>query len=146
MHRKLGPEHHGWRCAHHERQLLAHHYLSGLGHVLYLHSEVTENRWRIYSDNIAMARWLQLTVQAMLNAATTDRTIPVTEAQFSKSGDPRYFWIEHVVARDEDISLTWYDIDEPLLIHTQPHADPGAWCPSVAKQHQSDGSGVAGAA
>ena len=98
---------------------------AGPGHVLYLNSELTENRWRIYSDNIAMARWLQSTVQGMLNAETGDRTIKVTEAQFSKSGDPRYFWTERVSARDEEISLTWYDIGEPLLIHTQPNADPG---------------------
>ncbi len=98
---------------------------AGPGHVLYLQSELTENRWRIYSDNIAMARWLQLTVQGMLNAETADQAIPVTDAQFSKSGDPRYFWTEHVVARNEEISLTWYDIGEPLLIHTQPNQDPG---------------------
>jgi hypothetical protein len=98
---------------------------AGPGHVLYLQSEVTENRWRIYSDNIAMARWLQSTVQGMLNAQTADPAIPVIEAQFSKSGDPRYFWSERLVARDEEISLTWYDIGEPLLIHTQPHAEPG---------------------
>jgi hypothetical protein len=98
---------------------------AGPGHVLYLQSEVTENRWRIYSDNIAMARWLQSTVQGMLNAQTADQSIPVTEAQFSKSGDPRYFWTERLVARDEEISLTWYDIGEPLLLHTQPNAEPG---------------------
>jgi hypothetical protein len=97
---------------------------AGPGHVLYLQSELTENRWRIYSDNIAMARWLQSTVQGMLNAETADPAIPVTEAQFSKSGDPRYFWTETVTARGEDIALTWYDIGEPLLIHTQPNADP----------------------
>jgi hypothetical protein len=98
---------------------------AGPGHVLYLQSELTENRWRIYSDNIAMARWLQSTVQGMLNADTADQTIPVTEAVFSKSGDPRYFWTETVEARGEAISLTWFDIGEPLLIHTQPNADPG---------------------
>ena len=98
---------------------------AGPGHVLYLQSELTENRWRIYADNIAMARWLQSTVQGMLSAETADLAIPVTEAQFRKSGDPRYFWTEHVTVRDEDISLTWYDIGDPLLIHTQPHADPG---------------------
>src|SRR4029077_19609164 len=43
---------------------------AGPGHVLYLQSELTENRWRIYADNIAMARWLQSTVQGMLNAET----------------------------------------------------------------------------
>lgn len=97
---------------------------AGPGHVLYLKSELTEGRWRIYSDNIAMARWLQATVQGMLNAETADQTIPVTDAEFSKTGDPRYFWTERVRARDEEISLTWHEIGEPLLIHTQPHAVP----------------------
>ena len=34
----------------------------GPGHVLYLNSDLTESRWRIYADNIAMVRWLQSTV------------------------------------------------------------------------------------
>jgi hypothetical protein len=98
---------------------------AGMGHVLYLKSELTENRWRIYSDNIAMARWLQSTVQGMLNAETADAAIPVLDAQFTKLGDPRYFWTERVISRDEEISLTWYEIGDPLLIHTQPNAVPG---------------------
>jgi hypothetical protein len=96
---------------------------AGPGHVLYLKSELTEDRWRIYSDNIAMARWLQTTVQGMLNGELADTDIPVVEAQFSHSGDPRYFWTERVVAHGEDVALTWYDIGEPLLIHTQPNED-----------------------
>ena len=92
--------------------------------MLYLKSELTDDRWRIYSDNIAMARWLQSTVQGMLNAETADTKIPVMDAEFSKSGDPRYFWTERMSARDEEIALTWYDIGEPLLIHTQPNAEP----------------------
>jgi hypothetical protein len=98
---------------------------AGPGHVLYLKSELTENRWRIYADNIAMARWLQTTVQGMLNAETADTAIPVIDAQFSKTGDPRYFWTERVTARDEEITLTWYDIGDPLLLHTQPNEVPG---------------------
>ena len=98
---------------------------AGPGHVLYLKSELTENRWRIWSDNIAMARWLQTTVQGMLNADLLDTTIPVVDAEFSRNGDPRYFWTERVAARHEDLSLTWYDIGDPLLIHTQPNAVPG---------------------
>ena len=88
---------------------------AGPGHVLYLKSELTEGRWRIYSDNIAMARWLQSTVQGMLNAELSDTTIPCADAQFSKAGDPRYFWTEHIRSHGEDISLTWFDIGEPLL-------------------------------
>ncbi len=98
---------------------------AGPGHVLYLKSELTENRWRIYSDNIAMARWLQSTVQGLLNAETADLAIPVIDAHFSKEGDPAYFWSERVDTADEEITLTWYEIGEPLLIHTQPNADPG---------------------
>lgn len=97
---------------------------AGPGHVLYVKSELTDNRWRIYSDNIAMARWLQETVQGMLNAELKDTSIPVIDAEFSKSGDMRDFWTERVKAPGEDIALTWYQIGEPLLIHTQPNAQP----------------------
>src|SRR6516164_10668669 len=75
---------------------------AGPGHVLYLKSELTEGRWRIYSDNIAMARWLQTTVQGMLNAELSDTTIPCAEATFSKAGDPRYFWTEYIKSHSED--------------------------------------------
>ena len=97
---------------------------AGPGHVLYLKSELTDNGWRIWSDNIAMARWLQATVQGMLNAETADPAIPVVDAEFTKSGDPHYFWTERVVARDEEVLLTWYEIGEPLLIHTRPNEIP----------------------
>jgi hypothetical protein len=96
----------------------------GPGHVLYLKSELTENRWRIWSDNIAMARWLQQTVQGMLNAELKDTSIPVTEATFAKSGDPRYFWTETVTARGEEVALTWHDIGDPLLLHVLPNQLP----------------------
>ena len=72
-----------------------------------------------------MARWLQSTVQGMLNAETADPSIPVIDAAFSKEGDPHTFWTERVEAWDEEIALTWYNIGEPLLIHTQPNAEPG---------------------
>ena len=98
---------------------------AGPGHVLYLRSELTENRWRIYADNIAMARWLQATVQGMLNSELSDMAIPVVDAEFSRTGDPRYFWTERLTARGEDIALTWHDVGDPLLIHTEPNADPG---------------------
>ena len=98
---------------------------AGPGHVLYIKSELTDDRWRIYSDNIAMARWLKSTVQGMLNAELADQTIPVIDAEFSKSGDARDFWTERLVTTEEEIALTWYSIGEPLLIHTQPNAEPG---------------------
>jgi hypothetical protein len=50
---------------------------AGPGNVLYLKSEVTEDRWRIYSDNIAMARWLQSTVVGAISAEVRDPAIPL---------------------------------------------------------------------
>ncbi len=97
---------------------------AGPGHVLYLKSELTQGRWRIYSDNIAMARWLQQTVQGMLNPELKDTSIPVIDAEFGRSGDPRYFWTEHVSAADSEVALTWYDAGDPLLIHTNPNEAP----------------------
>ena len=96
----------------------------GPGHVLYLKSELTDGQQRIYSDNIAMARWLQSTVQGMLNAATADLSIPVIDAVFSKRGDTRDYWTEHLQTGSDEIALTWYDIGEPLLVHTQPNDPP----------------------
>jgi hypothetical protein len=89
----------------------------GPGHVLYLKSELTDNRWRIYADNIAMARWLQATVQGMLNAETADATIPVIDAEFSKHGDVRDCWTERVDSSEDEIG-------DPLLLHTQPNNPP----------------------
>src|SRR5258708_16300098 len=94
---------------------------AGPGHVLYVKSELTENRWRIYTDNIAMARWLQQTVQGMLNKELEDLSIPVVDAVCTKEGDPHFFWTERMVSRNDEITMTWYDIGEPLLIHTQPN-------------------------
>ena len=87
----------------------------GPGHVLYLKSELI--------DNIAMARWLQDTVQGMLNGELKDKSIPVTDG-FSKTGDYRSFWTEKAVARGEEVALTWFDLGDSLLIHTQPFNVP----------------------
>src|SRR6516165_2599380 len=72
--------------------------------------QLTQDRWRIYSDNIAMTRWLQKTVQGMLNDELSDASIPVTDAAFDKAGDARDFWSERAVSRAEEAALTWYDI------------------------------------
>jgi hypothetical protein len=87
---------------------------AGPGHALFLRSDVTDDEIRIYTDNIALARWLQ---QEILSTGEfSDQTIPVIDAVFSRSGDTRAFWTEIVETPDEDISLTWYDFGEPFVI------------------------------
>lgn len=98
---------------------------AGPGHVLYLKSELTQNRWRIWSDNIAMTRWLQRTIQGVLNPELADLSLPVAEASFEKDGDPHRFYTEYVTAADANLSLTWHDLGDPLMIHTAPGTGPG---------------------
>jgi hypothetical protein len=42
-----------------------------------------------------------------------------------RSGNARDFWTQRLDTRDEQIVLTWYQMGEPLLVHTQPNAIPG---------------------
>lgn len=97
----------------------------GPGHVLYMKSPLTDDRWRIWSDNIAMTRWLQETIQGVLNPELADLSIPVEEAAFEKDGDPDRYYTEYVSAADAEISLTWFDLGDPLMIHTEPGTGPG---------------------
>ncbi len=92
---------------------------AGPGHVLFLKSELTGDQWRIWSDNIAMTRWLQSTIQGMLNPELADLSIPVEEVVFDKDGDPHRFYTEYVSTDEDELSLTWYDLGDPLMIHTQ---------------------------
>jgi hypothetical protein len=98
---------------------------AGPGHVLFLKSELTDNEWRIWSDNIAMTRWLQNTIQGVLNPELADTSIPVEDAAFEKEGDPDRFYSEHVISETGNISMTWHDLGDPLMIHTEPGSRPG---------------------
>ncbi len=98
------------RCSH-WRILLSP---AGPGHVLFLRSDVTDNERYIYTDNIALARWLQ---QEILSTGEfADQELPVMQAVFSRSGDGRSFWTENIEADGEVITLTWYDFGEPFVI------------------------------
>ncbi|MBM3946697.1 MAG: hypothetical protein FJ315_04770, partial [SAR202 cluster bacterium] len=97
---------------------------AGPGHVLFLTSELTGGQPRVYSDNIALARWLQQEIMGRISQLFGDTSIPVRQSHCESSGDLRSFWTETVWSRGEDgerdrIALTWYDLQEPFLIHSQ---------------------------
>jgi hypothetical protein len=87
---------------------------SGPGHVLFLRSDVTDDERRIYTDNIALVRWLQGEILAA--GEFSDQTIPVSHAVFSRSGNSQSFWTEIIDTTVEHIALTWYDFGEPFVI------------------------------
>lgn len=98
---------------------------AGPGHVLFAKSELTDNAWRIYSDNAAMTRWLQQTIQGMLTPDLKDETIAIIDASFEKSGDPLTAYQETIKTGDETIVCSWADMRDPMMLHTQPGTPEG---------------------
>ena len=96
----------------------------GQGHVLFLKSDVTDDQVRVYSDNIAVARWLQEEIESFLFAEFADQSLPVIDAVFSRSGDSMTFWTETVESEEDTVSLTWYDFLEPFVIRVEPGSAP----------------------
>ncbi len=93
---------------------------AGAGHVLFLQSSLTDNKVRIYSDNIAVARWLQTNIEKLLFPAFADTAIPVMAAAFERSGGPRSSATESILAADARITLSWYDCIAPFVLHAPP--------------------------
>ena len=96
----------------------------GTGHTLFIKSELTDNEVFIYADNIALARWLQEDIMASMSADYEGSTIPVMEAEFSKTGDTDTFWTEKVESEEDMVFLTWYDFAEPFAMAIAPGENP----------------------
>ncbi|MCI0438283.1 MAG: hypothetical protein L0177_04025 [Chloroflexi bacterium] len=97
----------------------------GPGHVLFLKSDVTNNEVRIYSDNIAMTRWLQGEIESLLFPEFANQEIQVIDAYFDKRGNHHDFWTEVVESDEDTVELTWYDFIEPFMLRVQAGSVPG---------------------
>ena len=93
---------------------------AGGGHALFIQSTLTDGRVRVYADNIAVARWLQKAIEAVLFPAFADVTLPVAAARFERQGGPWSAATETVVAADARVTLSWYDCIEPFVLHMPP--------------------------
>ena len=94
----------------------------GPGHVLFLKSDVTDDQVRIYSDNIAMTRWLQ---DEILGAGEfRDQDLPVTSAVFSRVGETSSLWTEIIQSDKEKVSMTWEDLGEPFVTGVATGSNP----------------------
>jgi len=93
---------------------------SGAGHTLFIQSELTDGRVRIYSDNVAVARWLQRTIETLLFPAFADTSLPVIASEFARAGDPRSTAVETIVSGTDVIRMTWYDCIAPFVLNAPP--------------------------
>ena len=93
---------------------------AGAGHAMFLQSPLIENRVQVYSDNLAVARWLQRTIETLLYPPFADVALPVFAAQFARSGDPHSAAVETVDSALDSIVLTWHDCIEPFVLTMAP--------------------------
>ncbi len=96
---------------------------AGAGHVLFYTGELIGGT-RIYSDNIALARWLQDNIQGVLDPGLGDRSLPVREAMFERKGDARSYATELITSDAEEISLTWTGIGQPFVMKSPAGTGP----------------------
>jgi hypothetical protein len=93
---------------------------AGAGHALFVKSRLTKNQVLILSDNIAVARWLQGTIETLLFPAFADTAVPVVSASFERHGGPWSTATESVLAADIEITLSWWDFIEPFVLAMPP--------------------------
>jgi hypothetical protein len=93
---------------------------AGSGHALFAQSELTDGKTRIYSDNAAVARWLQRSIEYLLFPAFAEPTIPVISAAFARSGDASSTAVESIDSATDHIRMTWWDTLEPFVLTMAP--------------------------
>ena len=93
---------------------------AGSGHALFAQSDLTDGKVRIYSDNPAVARWLQKSIESLLFPAFADTNIPVIGAAFARSGEAHSAAVESIDSASDRIRLSWWDTLEPFVLTMAP--------------------------
>jgi hypothetical protein len=93
---------------------------AGSGHALFLKSELTDGKARVYSDNPAVARWLQKTIESLLFPEFADTSLPIVAAEFARGGDVRSSAWETVTSATDRVRLAWWDTLEPFVLSMAP--------------------------
>jgi hypothetical protein len=92
---------------------------AGQGHVLFMESSLQKSI-AIYSDNAAVARFLQRTIEALLHKPFADESLPIIDAKFERTGNSLSTVEERVVSRGGEVVLTWWDFMAPFVLTMAP--------------------------
>ena len=92
----------------------------GAGHALFVHSTLVGGQVRIYSDNPAVARWLQKTIETILYPQFADTNLPIVQAQFTRAGAPPSSASETIIGGGDRIVMTWSDTIAPFVLNAPP--------------------------
>ena len=123
---------------------------AGAGHALFMQSELTAGQVKIFSDNAAVARWLQRNIETLLFPAFADEKVAILSADFMRHGDAQSSAIETVTSSENEITLTWYDFIAPLVLtlppgfNNRPIGVFSTFFPARAAQVEMDGDVTTG--
>lgn len=94
---------------------------AGQGHAMFVESPLTGGI-RLYSDNAGMARYLQRTIETLLHAPFADESLPVIDADFTRTGNSLSTVEERIASGKDDIVLAWWDLMAPFILTMPPGA------------------------
>jgi hypothetical protein len=90
--------------------------------VLFIESPLAGRAPRVYADNAAVVRYLQRTIEVWLHKPFADEQLPITDADFSRTGSSLSTVEERVVSARDEIILTWWDLMTPFILTMPPGA------------------------
>ena len=93
---------------------------AGQGHALFIDSPLTGSGPRVYADNIGMTRYLQRRIETLLHAPFGDESLPVVDAEFTRSGNSLATVEERISSDDSEIVLAWWDLLPAFVITVPP--------------------------
>lgn len=94
---------------------------AGQGHALFIESSLMK-KIQVLSDNAAVARYLQRTIEPLLHAPFGDLSLPIIDAEFTRTGNALSTVEERVVSTAHEIVLSWWDLIEPFILTMPPGA------------------------
>jgi hypothetical protein len=95
---------------------------AGQGHAMFVESSLTGKGPRLYSDNAGLARYLQRTIETLLHPPFADESLPVIDADFTRTGNSLSTVEERVASGKDEIVLAWWDLMAPFILTMPPGA------------------------
>ena len=94
---------------------------AGQGHALFVESPLAGGV-KAYADNAGVARYLQRHIEALLHKPFADERLSIIDADFQRTGNSLSTVEERVVATNEEIIMTWWDLMAPFILTMPPGA------------------------
>jgi len=94
---------------------------AGQGHAMFVESSLLK-KIHLYSDNGGLARYLQRTIETLLHAPFADESLPVIDADFTRTGNSLSTVEERVTSGKDEIVLAWWDLMAPFILTMPPGA------------------------